>query len=254
MSFLLGFLGACLGIVAGIFIILFIIYSKVRHTVGAENMGEIMDGVKRFSDIEKQEYIRPKDIGGITKLLEPVILRDFKDFNKDLLFKKVESNLSKIFTAIEEKSVNDIKDDRDMIYLYPAIRDKITDLKNNNVNIKYDDVSFNGHAIKDYSKTDGKATLTVSTTLGYYYSDDSNSRSIKKFNGLKKQTRYTTKFVYVYDETKFKYNQKSFSISCPNCGAPLRKLGAGNCEYCGNYIQPINLKNWYMVSYSEDYK
>lgn len=254
MSFLLGFLGACLGIVTGIFIIIFIIYCKVRGSVGAENMKEIMKAAKNAGNIEKQEYTRPKDISGITKLLEPVIIRDFKDFNKDFLFRKVESNLSKIFTAIEDKSVNYIKDDRDLIYLYPALRDKITDLKNSNTNIKYDDVRFHAHAIKDYAKTDGKATITISTTLEYYYSDDSNKKIMKHFSDLKRQTRYTTKFVYVYDETKFKYNQKSYSISCPNCGAPLKKLGAGNCEYCGNYIEPINLKNWYMVSYSEDYK
>ena len=27
----------------------------------------------------------------------------------------------------------------------------------------------------------------------------------------------------------------------------------GNCEYCGTYIQPVNLKSWYMISYKEDY-
>ena len=59
---------------------------------------------------------------------------------------------------------------------------------------------------------------------------------------------------FIYDETKFKYNQMAHTISCPNCGAPLGKLGEGNCQYCGTYIKPINLKGWYMVSYSEDYK
>ena len=254
MGFILGFLGACLGIIAGVFIIVLIVYFKVKSTVGAENMKEIMKAARNAKDIEQQEYARKKDILGITKLLEPVILRDFADFNKDLLFRKVESNLSKIFTAIEEKDVNTIKDDKDLIYMYPTIRDKITDLRNNNINIKYDNVKFHEHAIKDYSKTLGKATVTLSSTLEYYYSDDSNRRIKKFYNDVKKQTRYTTQFVYVYDETQFKYNQKAYSISCPNCGAPLKRLGAGNCEYCGNYIEPINLKNWYMVSYKEDYK
>ena len=101
-------------------------------------------------------------------------------------------------------------------------------------------------------KSAGKATVTISSTLEYYYSDD--SKKSKKFADLKRQTRYTTQFVYVYDETKFKYNQMAHTISCPNCGAPLGKLGEGNCQYCGTYIKPINLKGWYMVSYSEDYK
>lgn len=254
MGFLLGFLGACLGIVAGVFIIVLIIYHKVRGVVGAEGMKELVTAAKNARNIELQEYSRKKDINGITKLIEPVILKDFPDFNKEMLYRKVETNLSKIFTAIEEKSVDEIRNDNDLIYMYSTIRDKVIDLKNRNVNIKYDDVRFHEHAIKDYSKTAGKATLTIGTTLEYYYSDDSDKKREKRFENLKKQTRYTTKFVYVYDETQFKYNQKAFSISCPNCGAPLKKLGAGNCEYCGNYIEPINLKHWYMVSYDEDYK
>ena len=94
---------------------------------------------------------------------------------------------------------------------------------------------------------------TAEQLLEYYYSDSSKKQN-QKFAGLKKQTRYSTQFVYVYDESKFKYNQMSLTISCPNCGAPLNKLGEGNCQYCGTYIKPINLKGWYMVSYKDEYK
>lgn len=254
MSFLLGFLGACIGIVAGIGIIIGVIYVKVRGVVGPENMKELVSAAKNAKNIEQQEYSREKNVGGITKLIEPVIIRDFGDFNKDFLYSKVEKNMIKIFTALEEKSIDDIKNDDDLIYMYSTIRDKIKDLKDNNVNIKYDDVRFHSHAIKQYSKQDGKATLVLSTTMGYYYSNDSDKHVKKHLEHLRKETRYTTQFVYVYDETKFKYNQKALTISCPNCGAPLRQLGAGNCQYCGTYIKPINLKGWYMVSYKEDYK
>ena len=253
MGFLTSFLGGCIGLIAGIFFILMIVYFKVRGVVGPANMKEIIKAAKNAKDIEKQEYTRRKDISGITKLIEPVIIRDFGDFNKDLLFNKVEKNLMKIFNALEEKSVDDIRRDSDLIYMYSAIRDKVQDLKNSKINVKYDDVVFHSHAIKDYSKSPGKATLVISSTLEYYYSNDNDKKS-KKFEELKKQTRYTTEFVYVYDETRFKYNQMAHTISCPNCGAPLGKLGAGNCQYCGTYIKPINLKNWSMVSYSEDYK
>lgn len=254
MGFLLGFLGACLGIVVGIGIIVGAIYLKVRSVVGPVGMKELAEVAKSAKSIEQQEYSRVKDVSGITKLLEPVIIRDFHDFNKEYLFSKVEKNLRKIFTAIEEKSLDDIKNDDDLIYMYSGIRDKIKDIKDNNVNIKYDDVQFHSHSIKEYSKRDGKATLTLSTTLGYYYSNDGDKMIKKHLQGLRKETRYTTQFVYVYDETKFKYNQKAITISCPNCGAPLNKLGEGNCQYCGTYIKPINLKGWYMVSYKEDYK
>ena len=254
MGFLLGFLGACIGIVAGVGIIVVGIYIKVRGIVGPANMKELVKAAKNAKNIQQQEYTREKNVAGITKLIEPVIIRDFGDFNKELLYSKVENNLLKIFSAIEEKSVDNIRNDDDLIYMYSAIRDKVQDIKNNNVNIKYDEVKFHSHAIKDYSKFDGKATITISSTLEYYYSDDSDKYNQKYYKDLKKQTRYTTQFVYVYDESKFKYNAKAFAISCPNCGAPLMKFGAGNCQYCGTYVEPINLKGWYMVSYKDEYK
>lgn len=254
MGFVLGFLGACLGIVAGIGIIAFVIYAKVRSVVGPVGMKEIKEAAKNMKDLKREEYTREKNAGGITKLIESSIIRDFGDFNKDFLYSKAEKNLMSIFNAIEDKSVEKIKNDNDLIYMYSTIRDKVQDIKNNNITIKYDNVQFHRHAIKDYSKTDGKATITLSSTVGYNYINDSDKNVKKYYSGLKRETRYTTKFVYVYDETKFKYNQKAYMISCPNCGAPLNKFGAGNCEYCGTYIKPINLKNWYMVSYDEDYK
>lgn len=253
MSFILGFLGACIGIVAGILLVIGIIYCKVRSTVGGENMKTLVKAAKNAKSIEEQEYTREKNVSGITKLIEPTIIRDFGDFNKELLYSKVEKNLSKIFNAIEEKSLSNIEKDNDLIYLISYIRDKITDMRNSNIDIKYDEVKFHSHAIKNYLKSNGKATITISSTVEYYYSDSSKSNNKKMYSNLKKQTRYTTNFVYVYDETKFKYNEKAFSISCSNCGAPLKRLGAGNCEYCGTYIEPINLKAWYMVSYKEDY-
>lgn len=253
MSFILGFLGACIGIVAGIFIIIGIIYFKVRKAIGGANMKELVNAAKQAKTVEQQEYTREKNVSGITRLIEPTIIHDFSDFNKDFLYSKVERNLSKIFTAIEDKSLAGIENDNELIYMYSTLRDKITDMKNSGINIKYDELKFHSHAIKNYLKSQGKATITISSTLEYYYSDSSKSNKNKKFENLKKQTRYTTNYVYVYDETKFKNNEKALTISCPNCGAPLRKLGGGNCEYCSTYIQPINLKSWYIISYKEDY-
>lgn len=253
MSFIMGFLGACIGLIVAVFIIICIVYYKTRRIVGTNNMKSLASTIKNIKNLKQEEYTRPKSVSGITQLLEPTILRDFNDFNKDFLYNKVEKNLIKIFNAIEEKSVAEIKNDNDLIYIYSQLRDKILDMKNSNINIKYDEVKFHSHAIKNYLKSQGKATITISSTLEYYYANDSKNYDKKTYSNLKKQTRYTTEFVYVYDETKFKPNENTIVISCPNCGAPLGKLGAGNCQYCGTYVEPINLKGWYMISYKEDY-
>ena len=216
-------------------------------------MKELMEAAKQAKDLEQQEYSRPKSIGGITNLIEPEIIRDFGDFNKDFLFAKVEKNLRAIFSALEEKTTTQIRIDKDLIYINSTIENQIQDMRGTGRTVKYDDVKFHNHAIKAYNKSKGRATITIASTVEYYYDSNEKKFAQKDYKNIKKQTRYTTKYVYVYDESAFDYNATTFSITCPNCGAALEFFGAGNCKYCGSYIEPINLKNWFIVSYKEDY-
>ena len=168
------------------------------------------------------------------------------------MFSICERNLRKIFNCIEERSYAEIINDKEFIYLKQSIVELINDMKSNNITERFDNIEFNRHAISEYTKEGGKATIKISTSVGYYYS--TNRKDKKSFPYIKKQTRYTSEFVYVYDELKFANFQNVFSIHCPNCGAPIKGLNIKYCEYCGNYVEPINLKTWKMSSYKEDYK
>ena len=130
-------------------------------------------------------------------------------------------------------------------------KSRIKRVLDRNIYEKFDDLKFNRHAIMAYTKKQGKATIKISTTLSYYYK--TNRKDIKSYENIRKQTRYTSEFVYVYDERKFSQKQVTFSVLCPNCGAPLRGIDSTFCEYCGNHVEKINLKIWKMSSYKEDY-
>lgn len=251
MDFLLGFLGAILGIIVIITVLVLIVYSYMKKIIGKSKTKELINLAKNAKMIQNEEYTRVKNVNGMTKLLEPEIIRDFPDFNRELLFSKVESNLIKIFNAIQYKTISNIKDDDELKLLYFKVEDNIKKLKLNNQTIKYDNIKFHEHAIKEYIKSQGMATITTSSTVEYYYK---NTAENNEMSNLKKQTRYTCKFVYIYDENKIGNNRNSFSISCPNCGAPLIGIGNYICEYCSSQIKPINLKTWKMSSYKEDYK
>jgi len=251
MSFLICFFGTLLGFVAAVSIIIFIIYFKVRAVVGKQNMKSLTNTIKDVKNIEKAEYARVKDARGMTKLLEEAILEDFPDFNKDLLFTVCQSNLTKIFNCLEERSVSKIIYDEDLSYLKNYISEQIEDMISNDISERYDSIVFNKHAISSYNKKDGKATIKISSTLSYYYY--TNRKDKKSFPDVKKETRYTSEFVYVYDEAKFNDRQVSFSVHCPNCGAPLEGINSNHCKYCSSPIQRINLKIWKMSSYKEDY-
>lgn len=251
MDFFLSMLGGFAGIILAIVIIILIIYIKVKEIVGTRNMKELKNAISNVSNLKKEEYAREKNVKGMTKLLEPEIIRDFPEFNKDLIFSVCESNLRKIFNSIEALDATSINNDGEFIYLREKINQQIEDMKSNNIKEKFDNIEFNRHAIMAYNKNNGKATIKISTTLSYYYK--TNRTDKKSYEDIKKQTRYTSEFVYVYDERKFEKNQVTFSVLCPNCGAPLRGLKSKFCEYCGNHIEKINLKIWKMSSYKEDY-
>lgn len=251
MSFLLSILGGLIGLLLAALIIFSIIYFRVRSIVGKSQMKEITKAIADAPNIQKENYSREKHVVGMTNLLEPRILHDFPEFNRELLFSLCERNLVKILNCIEEKSTASIQGDTDFIYIEPKVREKIKDMNTNKIEEKYDNIEFNRNAISSYIKENGKATIKVSTSLGYYYK--TNRKDKKCYTDVKKQTRYTSEFVYVYDESKLGYNQVSFSIHCKNCGAPIRNLGNSFCEYCMTPVDRINLKAWKMTSYKEDY-
>ena len=251
MSFLLSILGGFIGIILAIVVIIAVIYFKIRASVGPEAASELKHAMTHARELVREEYTRVKNVSGLTSMLEPRILRDFPEFNRDLLFSQNEKNIRKILNGIESKEISEIDSDPDLIYIEPQVRETIEDMRSNKIDEKFDNIEFNRSAISSYTKDNGKATIRLSTSLGYYY--DSNRKDRKAFSDLKKQTRYTTEYVYVYDESKLNDKQLTISVHCKNCGAPITNLGDSHCEYCMAPVERINLRAWKMSSIKEDY-
>lgn len=251
MSFLLALLGGLIGILLAVGIIFLVIYIKVRSVVGKSQMSQLKRAIADTPNLQKEEYSRVKNVTGMTNLLEHDILYDFPEFNKDVLFSLSEKCIRKILNCIESKDIFKINDDPDFIYIEPKIREHIEDMKSNNINEKFDNIEFNRSAIRAYTKDGGRATIKISTSVGYFY--QTNQKGKKCYSDIKKQTRYTTEFVYVYDETRFEKTQLSYSVHCRNCGAPIKNLGNSYCMYCGSPVERINLKAWKITSCKEDY-
>ena len=255
MSFIYGLLGTFFGIILVIVVIALFIKHKIKKTMGTVAWNELKNAAKNQSTIKKQEYARPKNVMGMTKLAEPLITKDIPDFNKERLYSMVENNLIKIFDCLEKKSTDGIKGNKDFDLIFYKVEDKVREMNEKNYYINFDGITFNNHAIKEYKKGDGMATIVINTSLGYFY--ETNIPGEENYSGLKKETRYTSEFVYVFDETKAGYREFAQGIHCPNCGAPFRQINEGNCEYCGIFIKPINLTNlkfWKMANYKEDFK
>lgn len=250
MKLLIIFLGIVFGIFMFLFIIALIIWAKIKVSarklgLGDVNFRSLIDEIKKGMNEEKYNK---KHISGMTRLLIPSIENDFKTFNESELYNKAETGLRTIFNSLEDKKVSN-----ELPILKNQLKQIIEDYKSSNITVKYDDIVFHDFAIKKYYKKDGVATIQVQTSLEYYFKKEKSNKVIENYSKFKKQTRYTVDFIYVYDITQVKDYTRVLGVHCPNCGAPLTKLGDKICDYCHTGVEDLNLKNWEMAKYHEDY-
>lgn len=244
-----------MGVIIGVILFLLIIFlyfknklKKILNNLGFSNLSMLKDEIRKGKD----EYIyEPKHVTGMTKLLIPKILKDFPNFSETELYNKVETSLLLIFNSLKNKklSIND-----DLILVRDKLKEQIEDMQKAKIDVEYSDVKFHESAIKYYKNSDGVLNLSISTSLEYYYSKKIDGKIKEEYKSYKKQTLYTTEFIYVYNPDSIPKNQTLIGINCPNCGAPLKKLGIKKCSYCGSGLEDINLKSWHISMYKEEYR
>lgn len=98
------------------------------------------------------------------------------------------------------------------------------------------DIQIHRTVISGYRKHGGNSTVICETAAQYTREEQSRNPAHTV------QTACVTEVVYTYDQSK---NPKTAAaIICPNCGAPVRKLGVKQCEYCGSILKVDNLEVW----------
>ena len=243
----MGILGFILIVVLSIFsallLIALFVYFKIKIMLRKAGIKNIFKEIKDSSD---EINGSPKSVGGMTKLLEPIILRDFKSFNKEELFNRCEKNLRTIFGALENFQMSDFKD---MPLLYDIVKKQIEDMQSEDIKVSYDDIVFNNFSIRDYKKEASEAIVDIGVSVRYDYKKYKKNKLVKHKEDY--QTRYLVKFIYIINEELFTKSKKVYGITCPNCGAAVKALGDKTCAYCGAIVHDINLKAWYMSSYKE---
>lgn len=85
--------------------------------------------------------------------------------------------------------------------------------------------------LRDYRKNSGTCYTIFQSAVEYYKED-------KKI-----QSRFNTVMAYIQDAAKTGY-EESYSVNCPNCGAPVTQLGHKICAYCGSAIAEVNMRIW----------
>lgn len=249
MNGLIIFFGVVLGVLIFLTALVLIVKNKIKNILnkfGYNNLNQIQEQIKQGELAYKTD---PKHVTGMTKLLIPKIVQDFPNFSENELYNKVETDLLSIFNSLENQK---LENNSGLILIKEKLIQKIKDMKENKIIEKYDDIKFHRHALKYYKNKDGVLNISVSTSLEYYYIKKINGKLINK-DEYKKQTVYTTEYIYVYDLNKISKNQNLIGINCPNCGAPVKDLGNKVCRYCNSGLEDINLKAWNIAIYKEEY-
>ena len=249
MEFILIVLGVILGVVIACLIVFLLIKRWVKNTVGDSGFSQFKEAIEGAIESEKEAYTRPKSLAGMTSILLPRIQREIPDFNVQLLFSKVESGIKKILTYKTNEDLLGVEQDKELLYVANGLKAEINNMKSNNQFEHFTDIQINQTVIKEYKRINGAATIVLESSVQYKY--ETNKKGKRVYSDVNKQTRYLTEFVYVYDENEFDSGVYNFAVNCPNCGAPARQLGGNSCDYCGTYVEPINLKNWFISSCKE---
>ena len=254
MTALAVFLGVVVGILCFFAIVIFIIWHKFKKAAkkhGLDNikLSEVIDDIER---VKEENSHTPRTLSGMTSLIMPQIVKEFNDFSENLIYNKTEKGLRAVFNSINDNELKGLDD-------FPLLKDHvegiIKDNISNNIVENYSDIRFRGFAIEDYRKYNGVATVSVATAIEYYYKKSINGK-IKYESRYKEQTRYSCKFIYIYDESTLDDStiEKVIGLNCPNCGAPVRSFRNPVCKYCGTALSiskdvDVNVKVWAFSSY-----
>ena len=117
----------------------------------------------------------------------------------------------------------------------------------------FDEIRVHQTEISNYVKRDGRCVISIQSAVEYFYYKTASGKLISGDKEYKKQTRYNMELVYIQDIDMLDNAGIGSAVgtTCPNCGAPVRSLGAKKCEYCGSYIEPVNIKVWKLQSFHE---
>lgn len=217
-----------------------------RQLFGTES---IVDGLSKQADIAAET---PKSVSGMTRLMEPQIMRDFPDFNWSEFKHKAENILTSALLAISSEQPERLVDASDDVK--NQVSNIIADNQTAQIKEVYNNIKIHQTEISNYRKDKGNCIIVIQSAVEYYHYKVSGDHVTEGSKERKVQTKYNVELLYVQDGEEKEFDN-AFTTTCPQCGAPVHGLGNMICEYCGAHVVPINTKVWslhklYQVDYN----
>lgn len=206
---------------------------------------DFVKGLKMAADVQAET---PKSVSAMTRLMEPQIMRDFPEFSWEEFKQKAENMLTSALLAISANNADRLIEGSEDIK--KQVENIIEDNRANGVGEHYSDIEIHQTEIADYRKQNGKCVITIQSAVGYGYYKMQDGEVIAGDRKRKTQTKYNVELVYIQDPETAKIDN-AVGTTCPQCGAPVKVLGAKYCEYCGSGIVPLNIHVWSLHKFYE---
>lgn len=220
-------------------------YYKIRKKIRDFSMqafgtANIMQG---FRNTEAEYEATPKSVSGVTSIYLPKITQDFPDFHFVEMKRRAENVLTSYLRSVDEldaslltEGLNELKNKLEM---------RIDMLQDAGKTEHYENIRIHRTEISDYRKNRGRCSVTFQTSLQYNYWVEKDGYVVTGDRNRLYQSRYNVELIYIQDRDLVENEEDAgLAMNCPNCGAPLPKLGAKKCAYCDTPIVEFSIRTW----------
>lgn len=204
-----------------------------------------------FEKMDREEEVTQKSVSAATSLCLPRILRDFPEFHYDEMKNRAENVLTGFLIGIDEKNPARLPQETTS-ELKEKLELRISALDNENAEEHFRNIKLHRTEIKTYRKLKGRCSIIFQSAVQYNYFKKRGEEVTEGAENRLKQSRYNVEMIYIQDRDLVENQADSgLAMNCPNCGAPLPKLGAKKCLYCDTPIEEFNIKIWHFSDVEE---
>ena len=199
--------------------------------------------LKGLQKVDKESEITPKSVSAATSIYLPNIMRDFPDFHYDEMKRRAENVLTSFLRSVEEQ--NEAKLTEGTSELKSKLKLRIDMLKDAGRREYFQNIKIHRTEICNYRKTKGRCSVIFQTSVQYNYWLEQDGKVTDGARDKLRQSKYNVEMIYIQDRDIVEnLEDAGIAMNCPNCGAPLPKLGAKKCAYCDSPVMEFSIRTW----------
>ncbi len=242
-----GLIGLIIVLVLILIIIGIIYYAYIRISKKVRSFSRMAFGTDSLTQgirqMELDAETTPKSVSAATNIYLPNIMRDFPEFHYDEMRTRAENVLTSYLRGIDESNAALLCEGTNE--LREQLKLRVQTLKDDGKAEHFEQIKIHKTEINRYRKEKGRCSIVFQSAVGYVHYIEEQGKVISNEQKRLSQTRYNTEVIYIQDqEVVWNTSDAGLAMNCPNCGGPLKHLGAKICPYCDSPVAEFNIRVW----------